>query len=288
MVFFVTFVICMKTAFTSPLSFAKCCALAALWCVGVAAQCQPTGQVLDDPWDRPWDKHVFNHLSVGLNAGLLGVGPDVAMPVCRYVQLRAGFLLMPRLGLNARLSPSGPAGAGLVDVKVQTKLFSAMLMMDVLPLRHSPFHFTLGLMLGTPDVVEVHNREPGSLLEMAQANAGIAEWNALHPASVRQPQGLLLGQQLLMPDAQGNVEASLGVRRLRPYVGVGYGRSVPHRRVGFQVQLGCAFWGEPTVQVGGQPVQMAVEHSRQATLLRTLTRWQVYPCLNLRLCGRVF
>ena len=34
---------------------------------------------------------LFNHLSVGLNMGLTGLGLDVAMPVHKIVTVRAGF-----------------------------------------------------------------------------------------------------------------------------------------------------------------------------------------------------
>ncbi len=44
-----------------------------------------------------WKEHnIFQHLDVSLTAGTPGIGIDVASPVGDYVQLRAGFEVMPR------------------------------------------------------------------------------------------------------------------------------------------------------------------------------------------------
>ena len=49
------------------------------------------------------DLNIFNHLAVGVNAGTAGVGLDVAMPACQFVQIRAGFDAMPKFKVNTHL-----------------------------------------------------------------------------------------------------------------------------------------------------------------------------------------
>ena len=46
-------------------------------------------------------KGILNHMDVGVNAGTLGIGIDVAVPVGNYVRLRAGYNYMPRFTINS-------------------------------------------------------------------------------------------------------------------------------------------------------------------------------------------
>ena len=49
------------------------------------------------PVTQYWKEHnIFQHLDISLTAGTTGIGIDVASPVGKYVQLRAGYEFMPR------------------------------------------------------------------------------------------------------------------------------------------------------------------------------------------------
>jgi hypothetical protein len=49
------------------------------------------------PVTQYWTEHgIFQHMDVSLTAGTTGIGIDVASPVGKYVQLRAGYEFMPR------------------------------------------------------------------------------------------------------------------------------------------------------------------------------------------------
>lgn len=49
------------------------------------------------PVAQYWNEHgIFQHMDVSLTAGTTGIGIDVASPVGKYVQLRAGYEFMPR------------------------------------------------------------------------------------------------------------------------------------------------------------------------------------------------
>jgi len=48
------------------------------------------------PVTQYWNEHgIFQHMDVSLTAGTTGIGIDVASPVGKYVQLRAGYEFMP-------------------------------------------------------------------------------------------------------------------------------------------------------------------------------------------------
>lgn len=46
------------------------------------------------------EKDILNHMDIGVNVGTVGVGIDVAVPVGKYVRVRAGYNYMPRFTLH--------------------------------------------------------------------------------------------------------------------------------------------------------------------------------------------
>ncbi|MBO4551281.1 MAG: hypothetical protein J5733_11175, partial [Bacteroidaceae bacterium] len=65
-------------------------------------------------------------------------------------------------------------------------------------------------------------------------------------------------------------------------------RAVPHKRIGFKADLGCIFWGKPTVWNNGEEVFDTDAGGDDGGVMKILTRFRVYPVLNFRLCGRIF
>lgn len=46
-------------------------------------------------------KGILNHMDVGVTAGTMGIGIDLAVPVGDYVRIRAGYSYMPRFTINS-------------------------------------------------------------------------------------------------------------------------------------------------------------------------------------------
>lgn len=245
------------------------------------------------------DLNIFNHLAVGVNAGTAGVGLDVAMPACQFVQIRAGFDAMPKFKVNTHLDLNASQylnAAGIteythldrIDVQGKPNLVNGKVLIDILPFIVNGFRVTVGAYFGAGDVVNVYNREDGVLNKINQANGKIESYNNLHPSTPQKLIGLELGDYLLTPDAQGNVKANINTKTFRPYVGIGYGRAVPKHRVGCSIDLGCMFWGKPTVDCNGVELTSENLGSNGGDIIKTISKIKVYPCLTLRLCGRIF
>lgn len=248
---------------------------------------------------QPWDLNFFNHLSVGANAGTTGIGADVAMPVCKFIQVRAGFAKMPEFSINTSLDASSvqyidasgmPQQLPFNTLKVQgkPKLANGMVMLDLLPIPTSSFHISVGAYFGGGEVIEMHNSEDGALSEISAANQEIEKWNANHPDNHQQLIGLELGDYLLTPDADGNIRASLTTKKFRPYVGLGFGRAVPRKRIGFRTDIGCMFWGTPSITCNDVPISASDIGGDEGEIIRLVSKIKVYPCINFRLCGRIF
>lgn len=95
---------------------------------------------------------------------------------------------------------------------------------------------TAGAYFGSSTIVKAYNRENGILKDLA-------DYNAMAPES--EQIGYELGDYLLKPDAEGNINAKIETAAFKPYVGLGFGRAVPNKRIGFMFELGCMFWNSP-------------------------------------------
>ncbi len=238
------------------------------------------------------DKKFFNHLSVGVTAGTPGFGIDVATPVGDYVQLRGGVAVFPSISTPTDLerfegesNVSNKALSALslpssVEFEGKVGFTNAKLLADVYPFKRSSFHVTVGAYIGSSDIVTVKNSVDGAL-------NSVNTYNSLSSALGYETTGIVLGDLLLTPDAQGNIKAAIKTSAVKPYVGLGFGRAVPKKRVGLMVELGAQIWGSPTVFCNDTSVTSHVG-SDANDILSTLSQIIIYPVLNFRLCGRIF
>lgn len=230
------------------------------------------------------DKNLFNHLSVGVTAGTPGFGVDVAMPIGHYVQARAGFATFPKIKADTDLDINmmdvpGYSFPQTLGIEGKTGFTNGKLLVDVYPFKSSSFHVTAGAYFGSSSVVEAYNKEAGVLKDIADYNATATAGNQV---------GYELGDYLLKPDAEGNVNAKIETAGFKPYLGLGFGRAVPKKRVGFMFELGCMFWGSPKLYCNGDRLTEDNVGGDEGGIIKTMSKITVYPVLNFRLCGRIF
>lgn len=234
------------------------------------------------------DNNVFNHLSVGLNVGTPGIGIDVAMPICTYVQVRAGVSFMPDIKFTTDLDITPPAVVGYyipdeIEVEGKVGFTNGKLLFDVYPFKRSSFHITAGAYFGSSKPVKAYNKEDGVLQGVSDYN------NAVEAGTISaQKIGVELDDYLLEPDDDGNVDAYIKTSSFKPYLGVGFGRAVPKKRVGFMFELGVQFWGSPKVYCEDKKVEESDVDGDGGSILKTISKISVYPTLNFRICGRIF
>lgn len=230
------------------------------------------------------DKNLFNHLSVGITAGTPGIGVDVAMPIGHYVQARAGFATFPKIGVSTDLDISSVGVPGYsfpesVGIEAKTGFTNGKVLVDVYPFRSSSFHVTAGAYFGSSTIVKAYNRENGILKDLA-------DYNAMAPES--EQIGYELGDYLLKPDAEGNINAKIETAAFKPYVGLGFGRAVPNKRIGFMFELGCMFWNSPELYCNQDKLTAENVGGDEGGIIKTMSKITVYPVLNFRLCGKIF
>lgn len=216
---------------------------------------------------------IFDHLSLGVTLGTTGLGFDVAAPVTEYLQLRAGYDILSGLKYKEDIDYRAK-GQPTKKTEVEGKLHlgAAKLLLDVFPFRTVPFRFTTGFYLGTDEIIKAENTIPVTAFDKGE--------------------GLLIGDYIVEFDQDGIAKATIKVNKFRPYVGIGFGRSVPRKRIGVSGDLGVMFWGKPKLyeKQTGQDLEITKSDlgSDSDKYFDIMSKITVYPALTIRICGRIF
>lgn len=222
---------------------------------------------------------IFNSLSVGVGVGLTGVDVEVATPITPFLALRGGVSIMPNFSLTTGVDVEVDAPAEVsvpseIDLTGSMKRTSGQVILNVYPIPHlSSFFVGVGAYFGGSKLVTIegHSDELKDLIAQGQ-DAGIA-----------------IGDYMLPVDQDGNVSGGLKVSGFRPYLGLGFGRAVPKKRLSVMFELGVQFHGRPEVYTDyGNVNDLLSEIDNDDTFTEIIDKLTVYPVMKLRLCGKIF
>lgn len=197
------------------------------------------------------DRYLFNHLGIGISAGLDGIGGDIALPVGRHIQLRAGYAsgfpslikyVSPAVHVNMSKADGDPWDINAdIAGKANLGLDAARIMLDLYPSKSSGFRITAGAYFAfKPEVGLIHLQtvEPLPLGPDDRGKTGITLDREGAPS------------ELLTTDLEGTMALDIKMGApvssmpwLRPYVGIGLGRVLPNKRVNFCFDLGAIYTG---------------------------------------------
>jgi hypothetical protein len=198
-------------------------------------------------------------VGISLNAGTLGVGLEASTSLSFMLAVRLGIdgLVFPSYNYNYDGNTEGTPYT--VKLKAETKLFNGHVFVDFFPFLPSsfPFHFTAGIVAGAPQIITVSGMPgAGKFVE--------------------------IGDIIIDSGAEGKVEASLKVNSVKPYLGLGFGRSVPHSNVGFKCELGAMYQGTPHIKaVTGKFVERQINEKLNDSN-KFLKDFTIYPVLKLQ------
>jgi hypothetical protein len=245
------------------------------------------------------DFKLFNHVSVGVSAGTDGIGFQVAAPLGNLVTMRVGYSFMPAFKYKKTFDIGNDPAFTTHDLDLEAKLkmnqFS--LLFDYYPFTHSSFRLTAGAYIGNNKIVNAYNKTP--FVEASQwGTAGIQLAEG----------GNVYDKYTIVTDKNGNIEANLKVNGFRPYIGIGFGRSVPRKRIGLSFDLGVQVWGTPKVMTNlmyfdgnegefvtrnekinkNKITRTDKDYKKIKDAVKTIQKFGVYPVLTFRLNGRLF
>ena len=101
--------------------------------------------------------------------------------------------------------------------------------------------------------------------------------------------GIHLGENFIGANELGNVDAFVKINKVKPYVGIGFGRAVPKHRLGLDFDLGVMFHGTPKIDSSNGNISDALNDELESSgLTDILEEITIYPVMSLRLVGRIF
>jgi len=211
----------------------------------------------------------FEHLAVSIEAGTTGIGAQVAVPLIPNLALRGGFTVFP---LSVSYTYEGEytyeeenlGRSFSVPMDAKIEMFNGNLMLDIFPVRDSRFHFTAGLVFGSDRIITVTGQSPYD-------------------------EPIQIGDVWIYPDQLGSVTAWIQTRNVKPYLGIGFGRTIPRSRFGYKFELGGLFQGSPKITTDNAIANGGLDHPDVNKLNKYLDDYfQVYPVLKFNLTYRIF
>lgn len=229
----------------------------------------------------------FKNLSVGLNIGILsGVGIDAGTYVSDHVGLRAGFSYLKTPSFDNDFDAWVEAGQhanynyeATVKANARVNLSTFKVLADYYPNKKWPFHVTGGFYIGASNIVTVD----------AYADDIKVDGKTYKREDIKNWYIDLDDTRIKAKD--GKVDAAITTWSVKPYVGIGFGNTVPMKhRVGVMGELGVMFHGKPKITSKADPDIMThvAEADESDEFFDVMHKIVGIPVLSIRICGRIF
>lgn len=223
----------------------------------------------------------FDSWSAGINAGLYGVGIQGATSLSSHFKLRAGFDYftynqqdVAEFDVDVEYSGyQGTATAELTEMEVTLPNFKVLI--DYYPMKNGIFCLTGGLYFGN---------------NKASTNGLIRNYQELSEQLGTNPD-LRYEDIVITPNNDGSFFGELGMGNgVKPYIGIGLGRTIPHNRVGFKFELGMVNQGKyrlssPNMNEAGNDWLNGFIDEMDLPVSESILNW--WPMLNLSLTYRI-
>ena len=230
----------------------------------------------------------LNHLSVGVTGGTDAVGFQAAVPLGKHIVFRGAYVSgcgiaydrTFRVDLDATWDNSDFSIHDDVNMRASLATKDIRGIFDLYPSKRGGFHFSLGVYygLGSNRFIEVGNTTPLPIDPSEYHAAGIS-----------------INGQFVTTDEEGFITGGIHVPKIRPYVGIGFGRPLrSDSRVTMTFDLGACYWERPTLQLTdyfGQPVIVtseSVQNMDEGWIDKVEGYAKFYPVINLGLHIRLF
>ncbi|MDR1883670.1 MAG: hypothetical protein LBR26_12940 [Prevotella sp.] len=230
------------------------------------------------------NKAFLSHLSVAVRASTMGVGLQVATPINDYLKLRAGidFAGYKTSAFNIDLSdPDGVFNTSFGYVPQyrmdgELNFTNGNILVDFHPTK-GIFHFTAGVFIGT-NQLKARGFLVDSKGDRVKLKEGVTKW----------PEIDFEGYQLILDNANLDATLQLG-KTIKPYFGLGLGRSIANKRVAFKFELGMIYQGDYSIKQNGKEVKIVENVSENFEDIGDYTKWlKWWPMLNFQLSYKIF
>lgn len=227
---------------------------------------------------------------------VLGISVGLAAPVTSFFELEAGVNVMPSFKLSgdldvdvntsslpqvpnvqfpkeATIHAEGSFDRTTFNVKANLYPFGG----------GTKFFIAAGLSIGGEKIAEV-NGSCDQLREFSQSLPSLELKDQF-----RQAVSANLAGYNLQFDENYNVQGDIRCKKVRPYLGLGFGRLVPKNRLGMRLELGCQFMDKLKVYQNDTEIDInkALEDAGDDDLSKFVKDLKIYPVVKFSFTGRI-
>ncbi|NLR93530.1 MULTISPECIES: hypothetical protein [Flammeovirga] len=204
--------------------------------------------------DMPYD-HYGEKFAIGVSGGSHGIGIDVSKNLHKHFNGSLGFNYFKINDFSRSITVDGKQLKSTVDVE----MVNVDLRIEYLPFKGSSFKVVAGLAYMMSSGVKL---------------LGVYE------------NSVTFGELTIDPEDIGELKFDAEWKQVSPYFGIGIGRAVPKKRVGFGLDIGTYYLGKPNVQLTGTELLSAMG-TQEAQLQSNMEEYTWFPQLKLRLAVRL-
>ena len=245
---------------------------------------------------KEYKRGFLNHVGINVGAGTEGISVGLAAPVTGFFELEAGVNVMPSFKLSgdldvdvntsslpqvpnvqypheATIHAEGSFDRTTFNVKANLYPFGG----------GTKFFIAAGLSIGGEKIAEVS----GSCDELRDFSQSLPSQELKD--QFRQAVSANLAGYNLQFDENYNVQGDIRCKKVRPYLGLGFGRLVPKNRLGMRLELGCQFMDKLKVYQNDTEIDInkALEDAGGDDLSKFVKDLKIYPVVKFSFTGRI-
>lgn len=245
---------------------------------------------------KEYKRGFLNHVGINVGAGTEGISVGLAAPVTGFFELEAGVNVMPSFKLSgdldvdvntsslpqvpnvqypreATIHAEGSFDRTTFNVKANLYPFGG----------GTKFFIAAGLSIGGEKIAEVS----GSCDELRDFSQKLPTQELKD--QFRQAVSANLAGYNLQFDENYNVQGDIRCKKVRPYLGLGFGRLVPKNRLGMRLELGCQFMDKLKVYQNDTEIDInkALEDAGDDDISKFVKDLKIYPVVKFSFTGRI-
>lgn len=245
---------------------------------------------------KEYKRGFLNHVGINVGAGTEGISVGLAAPVTSFFELEAGVNVMPSFKLSGDLDvdvntsslPQVPnvkyPTEGTIHAEGSFDRTTFNVKANLYPFGGgTKFFIAAGLSIGGEKIAEV----TGSCDELRQFSQSLPSRELKD--QFRQAVSANLAGYNLQFDENYNVQGDIRCKKVRPYLGLGFGRLVPKNRLGMRLELGCQFMDKLKVYQNDTEIDInkALEDAGEDDLSKFVKDLKIYPVVKFSFTGRI-
>ena len=255
----------------------------------------------------------FEHLAVGVDLSIpTGFGLELATPLSSNFGLRGGISFLPAYSyndpfkvnlsesfkndinnfiesypevvplLNERGLPTRAEDINTnVDATATLNFLNGKILLDYYPSAKYAFHITGGVYIGRSDIVKVKGKMDQAVEILSVLKPYYDYFN--EPIIIDQDYRLT-GNDLV------DMKGAISVNSVKPYLGIGFGRTIPKSRVGVNFEIGAFYQGTPKIVSDNNNVQKLIDTklAEVSDVVDKVKQFPILPVISLKLNIRIF